>query len=127
VIKDEAYYNSITEEIIGSAYKVGNSLGTGFLEKVYENAFFHELSKTDLHVEKQVPIQVHYDQIVVGDYFADLIVENEVIVELKAVKSIDAGHFAQCMNYLKATNKKICLLINFGSQKVEIKRYVNYF
>ena len=127
MIKDEAYYNSLTEEIIGCAYTVANSLGNGFLEKVYENALFHELSKTGLHVEKQVPIQVHYDQIVVGDYFADLIVEKEILVELKAVKSIDPGHFAQCMNYLKATRKKICLLINFGSQKVEVKRYVNYF
>lgn len=125
VVRDEAYYRSITEQIIGCAYKVANSLGVGFLEKIYENALFYEIDKAGLNVIQQAPIKVTYEDIVVGEYFADLIVQNEIIVELKAVKSLDPSHFAQCMNYLKSTDKKVCLLINFGSQKVEIKRIVN--
>jgi GxxExxY protein len=125
VIRDEAYYNGITELIIGCAYKVANTLGHGFLEKVYGNALCHEISKSESRVEQQYPIKVTYDGIVVGEYFADLLVENEVIVELKAVKTLEVGHFSQCMNYLKGTGKKVCLLINFGSPKVEIRRIVN--
>ena len=125
MVHDEAYYKSITEEIIGCAYKVANCLGTGFLEKVYENALRYEIEQTDLLVEQQYPINVTYEGIVVGEYFADLLVQDEVVVELKAVKALDSSHFAQCMNYLKATDKKVALLINFGAPRVEIKRIVN--
>ena len=125
MVHDEAYFKSITEAIIGCAYKVANRLGIGFLEKVYENALRHEIEQTDLFVEQQCSISVTYDDIVVGDYFADLLVQDEIIVELKAVKALDSSHFAQCMNYLKATDKKVALLINFGSSRVEIKRIVN--
>jgi GxxExxY protein len=125
MVRDEAYYRSITETIIGCAYKVSNCLGTGFLEKVYENSLYFELGKSGLKVQQQHPINVHYDGIVVGEYFADLLVQDEIVVELKAVKSLDPAHFAQCMNYLKATGMKVGLLINFGSQKVEIRRVIN--
>jgi GxxExxY protein len=125
MVRDEEFYRSITEQIIGSAYKVGNCLGTGFLEKVYENALFYEVSKSGLKVQQQYPINVFYENLVVGEYFADLLVEDEVVVELKAVKSLEPIHFAQCMNYLKATGKKVGLLINFGASKVEIRRVVN--
>jgi GxxExxY protein len=125
MVRDEAYYKSITEHIIGCAYKVGNCLGTGFLEKVYENALCYEICKSTFNVKQQHPINVIYENVVVGEYFADLLVQDEVIVELKAVKTLDAGHFAQCMNYLKGTGKKIGLLINFGAPKVEIRRVVN--
>ena len=106
--------------------------GRVFLKKVYEKALSHEISKSGLGVEPQLPIQVFYDDIVVGDivvgdYYADLVVEREVLIELKAVKTLDASHFAQCMNYLRATGRKICLLINFGAKKVEIRRVVNQF
>jgi len=114
--------NGITERIIGCAYTVSNALGSGFLEKVYENALAHELRKTGLSVAQQEKIEVRYDGIVVGDYAADLIVEQAVLVELKAAKSFDDNHMAQCLNYLKATGLRVCLLINFGTPRVQVKR-----
>jgi GxxExxY protein len=119
--------NDFTERIIGCAFSVSNTLGAGFLEKVYENALAHELSKSGLRVEQQKPIQVYYDNVVVGDYCVDMVVENVVLVELKAIKALDNVHFAQCMNYLKATGFKVWLLFNFGTSKVQIKRIVNNF
>jgi GxxExxY protein len=116
--------NKITEIIIGCAYTVSNGLGVGFLEKVYENALVHELRKAGLQVLQQYAIRVLYDGVDVGDYIADLLVEGSVLVELKAVKAFDDVHLAQCLNYLKATGLKVCLLINFGKPKVEIKRIV---
>ena len=97
----------------------------GFLEKVYENALAIELINTGLAVEQQKPIQVWYMGEVVGDYSADLLVENQVLVELKAVKNLDQVHYAQCLNYLKATQLRVCLLINFGKTRIEIKRFLN--
>lgn len=116
--------NSLTEKIIGCAFKVGNGLGHGFLEKVYENALAHELKKAQLRVEQQKQIDVFYDGIRVGHFDADLLVEEGVLLELKTVKAFDDIHMAQCLNYLKATGLKICLLINFGQPKVEVKRIV---
>ena len=92
------------------------------MEKVYENALAHELRKAGLKVLQQQAIQVLYDGIVVGDYIADMLVEDCVIVELKAVKALDEIHQAQCLNYLKATGLHLCLLLNFGSRRVEVKR-----
>ncbi len=114
--------NQITEKIIGCAFTVSNKLGCGFLEKVYENALAHELRKSKLEVIQQYPIQVYYDGIVVGEYFADLLVQQTVIVELKAIKTLTDKDQAQCINYIKATKLPMCLLINFGNPKVEIKR-----
>ena len=125
MIVDVDRLNEVTKRIIGCAYAVSNGLGAGFLEKVYENALAHEIRKSGLHAQQQQPIKVVYDGIVVGDYLADIVVEDSVIVELKAVKAFDDVHFAQCINYLKATRMKICLLINFGQPKIEIKRFVN--
>ena len=120
--KDEI--NSITEKIIGCAYKTTNELGCGFLEKVYENALAYEIRKLDLKVEQQKQIKVFYDKFEVGFYETDLLVEDVVLVELKTVKNLDDVHKAQCLNYLKATGLKICLLINFGNPRVEVKRLV---
>lgn len=114
-------YADITETIIGCAFKVGNTLGYGFAEKVYENALAIEIQKNGLRLAQQVPITVHYEGSVVGEYIADLIVENCVLVELKSAKGIDDAHIAQCLNYLKATKIKVGLLINFG-KRVDIKR-----
>jgi GxxExxY protein len=119
---DEHGLNDLTGATIGCAYDVANTLGAGFLEGVYENALAHELRKRGHVVEQQHPISVMYDGIVVGEYCADLLVGSEVIIELKAVKSLDEIHIAQCMNYLRATGKPVCLLINFGSPRVQIKR-----
>jgi len=99
--------NRITERIIGGAFAVGNTLGSGFLEKVYENALVHELRKCGLSVQPQYPIQVMYDGIVVGDFVADLWVEGRVLVEVKAVRKFNDAHLAQCLNYLKATGLKV--------------------
>jgi GxxExxY protein len=119
--------NAKTERIIGAAYCVSNALGAGFLEKVYENALAHELRKHGCQVLQQWMIDVRYDDVIVGQYVADLFVDDEVLVEIKAVKCFDEIHLAQCLNYLKATSTKVCLLLNFGSPKVEVKRIVNKF
>ncbi|GAA6622076.1 GxxExxY protein [Scytonema sp. NUACC26] len=116
--------NEITERIIGCSFTVGRYLGCGFLEKVYENALTYELRQAGLFVEQQYEIEVQYKDVVVGKFVADLLVEKRVLVELKAVKYLDEIYFAQCLNYLKATNLNICLLINFGNPKVEFKRIV---
>ena len=113
--------NDLTELIIKCAYKVHNVLGSGFLEKVYENALVIELKKNGLEVKAQHPISVLYSGEVVGNYYADLLVEDEIIVELKAVIELATIHEVQLVNYLQATKKDIGLLINFGSS-VKIKR-----
>ncbi len=119
--------NVLSQRIIGCALTVSNTLGAGFLEKVYENALAHELRKNGMPVVRQKPIQVLYDGIVVGDYAADLLVDGAVIVELKAVRSLDAVHAAQCLNYLKATGLHICLLLYFAAPRLEIQRIVSGF
>jgi GxxExxY protein len=119
--------NSKTERIIRAAYLVSNTLGCGFLEKVYENALSYELTKQGFSVKQQSLIDVRYDAVIVGQYVADIVVDEEILLEIKAAKSFDDIHLAQCMNYLKATGKTICLLLNFGSPKLEIKRIVSNF
>jgi len=114
--------NQITEKIIGCSYIGSNTLGSGFLEKVYENALAHELSKAGFKVLQQHEVKVYYDEVEVGKYIADLFVENLVIVEVKACSSLDGPQKAQCLNYLKATGLKIGLLINFGKPRIEINR-----
>ena len=116
--------NELAEKVIGCAFTVANTLGTGFLEKVYENALAHDLRKADLKTAQQHGIAVYYDGVVVGDYCADLLVDDSLLVELKAVKALDEIHMAQCLNYLRATGLPICLLVNFYRPKVEIKRLV---
>jgi GxxExxY protein len=123
--KDEL--DAVSEKIIGAAYKVSNTLGSGFLEKVYENALAHQLRKDGMRIEQQRPVKVYYDDVVVGEYFADLIVAGAVIVELKAGKRIEDIHLAQTLNYLKATGLTLGLILNFGKPRVEIKRVVNNF
>ncbi|RNL56689.1 GxxExxY protein [Pedobacter jejuensis] len=119
------YQDEITEKIIGAAYKVSNTLVCGFLEKVYENALYIEIKKSGLSVTKQHALQVFYDDEVVGDYFVDLYVQNEIIVELKTVSMLTEIHQAQLMNYLIACNKKCGLILNFGKPRIEIKRMIN--
>ena len=123
---DEHGLDRLTENIIGCSYSVSNTLGTGFLERVYENSLAHELRKAGSVVEQQKGIAVRYDGIIVGEYVADLVVDQAVIVEVKTAKALDSGHVAQCLNYLRATGLKVSLLINFGQPKVEVKRVTNY-
>ncbi len=117
--------NELSGAIIGCAFTVLNALGAGFLEKVYENALAHELRKAGLVVAQQRGMIVTYDDKVVGEYFVDLLVEEILLVELKTVKTLDEAHRAQCVNYLKATGLPLCLLLNFGSPRLEIKRIAN--
>ncbi|MDQ1334658.1 MAG: hypothetical protein QG552_1608 [Thermodesulfobacteriota bacterium] len=117
--------NEITEKIIGAAYRVSNNLGVGFLEKVYENALVYELKREGLKVEQQSPIKVLYEGVVMGEYYADILVEGLVIVELKATKRIEDIFLAQCINYLKGTGLKLGLILNFGTPRVQIKRVVH--
>ncbi|MCX5891927.1 MAG: GxxExxY protein [Deltaproteobacteria bacterium] len=119
--------NRITEKIIGCVYKVSNTLGSGFLEKVYENALALELRRAGFEVKQQHGMQVRYEGIVVGDFVADLLIEEKVLIELKVVKALDDVHVAQCLNYLKATGQAICLLVNFGKPKAEVRRMVHDF
>jgi len=124
---DEHRLNSITERIIGCSYTVANALGNGFLEKVYENALAYELRSVGLAVETQKALHVRYRDVLVGEYVADLLVEGLVLVELKAIKEFDDIHLAQCLNYLKAAGLPLCLLINFGTPKIRVKRVVSPF
>jgi GxxExxY protein len=117
----------LTESTICCAYNVSNKLGAGFVEKVYENALAIELRKAGFDVNQQSPIKIMYDGFVVGEFAADLLVESKVILELKSVKFLDAIHSAQCLNYLKATGLPVCLLINFGKPKAQVKRIVHNF
>ncbi|MBP6965036.1 MAG: GxxExxY protein [Armatimonadetes bacterium] len=119
--------DEISRTVIGCAYTVGNNLGHGFLEKVYENALAHELRKSGLTARQQHAINVLYDGVVVGEYLADILVNDCVILELKTVKALDDVHMAQCLNYLKATGLNLCLLINFGTPRVQVKRVVNKY
>jgi len=117
--------NQVSERIIGCAFLVMNRLGIGFLEKVYENPLAHELCTAGLRVTQQHAISVTYNGVNVGDYAADLLVEGKVVIELKAVKALDSVHTAQCINYLKASGLRLCMLLNFGRPRLEIQRIAN--
>jgi GxxExxY protein len=116
--------NELTYAIRGAVFEVNNILGPGFLEKIYENALLIELRIRGLKAESQVPLKVFYKDYVVGEYFADIVVENRVIIELKNIERIERIHEAQVLNYLKATGLKIGLLVNFKHQRADIKRLV---
>ena len=116
-------HKDITSKIIECAYRVGNTLGFGFLENVYQNALMIELQKNGLTAQKELPLKVYYDDQIVGDYVADIIVEGKIVLELKSVKELHPAHEAQLINYLKATGIEIGLLINFA-EKVVVKRRV---
>jgi len=114
----------LTYRIRAGIFAVANTLGPGFLEKVYENALAIELRGVGLSVRTQVPIRVFYKRQVVGDYLADMLVENHVLLELKAVRDLRPEHEAQLLNYLRATRKPVGLLVNFGQPRVQIKRMI---
>lgn len=117
-------YKELTEKIIGCSYRVYNRMGFGFLESVYEKCMLIELRKAGLNAESQKPITVHYENEIVGEFVADIIVNDTIILELKSVRQIINIHEVQLVNYLVATGKPIGLVINFGERKVEIKRKI---
>ena len=122
---DERYpQQALTREIIAAAYEVHGELGGGFLEKVYESALVIELTSRGLKVMAQAQIEVQYKGDTVGVYYADLLVNDAVICEIKAVTAIASAHQDQLLNYLKATGKKVGLLLNFGAKRVDVKRMV---
>jgi GxxExxY protein len=123
MVRGFMFHEDITNKIICSFYNTYNSLGHGFLEKVYENALAIELKKLDLSVTQQESVKVYYEGILVGDYFADVVVNDMVILELKSAEALRKEHFTQLTNYLKATDKEVGLLLNFG-RKPEFKRIV---
>jgi GxxExxY protein len=114
----------LTEKIIGCAYRVYNKMGFGFLESVYEKCLLIELRQAGLRAECQKPLIVRYDGEIVGEFVADIVVEDAVILELKSVRRLIAAHEIQLVNYLVATGKPVGLILNFGEQKVEVKRKV---
>jgi len=119
LIFKEEYY-----QIVNSAIKVWKTLDYGFLEKVYENALYIELSESNFQVEQQKAIKVYYNNKIVGDYCADLLVNNKILLEIKTCKAIAKEHIAQVLNYLKATGITLGIILNFGPEKLEHKRLV---
>lgn len=117
-------YKDLTERIIGCAYRVHNKMGFGFLESVYEKCLLIELKRAGLQAEAQRSITVYYEDEVVGEFVADVIVEDAIILELKSVRRVVKAHEVQLVNYLTATRKDVGLIINFTERKVEIKRKV---
>ena len=117
-------YKELTETIIGCAYRVYNKMGFGFLESVYQKCLIIELKKAGLDTESEKPISVYYDNEIVGEFIADIIVNDTIILELKSVRRIIKVHEVQLVNYLVATGKPVGLILNFGERKVEIKRKV---
>jgi len=119
LIFKEEYY-----QIVNSAINVWKTLGYGFLEKVYENALYIELNESNFQVEQQKAIKVYYNNKIVGDYCADLLVNNKILLEIKTCKAIAKEHIAQVLNYLKATGIRLGIILNFGPEKLEHKRLV---
>ena len=122
---DGNHLDELSRRIIGCAFRVSNTLGAGFCEKVYENALAHELRKAKVKVEQQKHVAVNYDGQIVGNFYADLVVADSIILELKAAKTIADYVTVQCLNFLAATKLPLCLMLNFGNAKVEIKRFRN--
>jgi len=118
-------YGDLSDKIIELAIKAHKKLGPGFIEKIYEKALLYELKKADIECVNQAIIRVQYDKIELGEQRIDLMVENKIIVELKCVSELNKIHMAQMLSYLKATNKKVGLILNFARPKLEIKRVMN--
>ena len=112
----------LTERVLGAVFEVANSLGAGFLEKVYERALLHEIRLRGIRAVSQASFPVLYKGQCIGEYFADILVENTVVIELKCVERLGNEHMAQCLNYLRASGMEVCLLINFQKPTVEYKR-----
>jgi GxxExxY protein len=122
---DNDRLNDLSGRVIGCAFAVLNTLGVGFLEKVYENALAYKLRAAGFAVVQQCSVRVHYNDVVFGEYFSDLLVDGVLLVEVKTAKALDDAHRMQCTNYLKATGLRLCLLLNSGRLRLEIKRVVH--
>jgi GxxExxY protein len=121
---DEHQFDLLTEQVLGAVFEVSNTLGAGFLEKVYERALLSELRIRGIQAKSQASFAISYKGLCVVEYFADILVEDVLVIELKCVERLANEHMAQCLNYLRASGRAICLLINFQRPKVEWKRIV---
>ena len=121
---NEILYKDLSYKIVGLAMKVHSKLGYGFLEKVYENALMVLFRREGIEAKQQVPITVNFEEEVVGNYYADILVEAKVILEIKSVENIIDAHIAQTLNYLKATGLRLAIILNFSKEKLEYKRIV---
>jgi len=124
---ERGFFDSLTERVLGAVFEVSNTLGPGFLEKVYERALLTELALRGIRATAQASLAVTYKGHCVGEYFADILVEDVLVVELKCAERLANEHTAQCLNYLRASGRTLCLLINFQKPKVEWKRIVHRF
>ena len=122
--EEKILYKDLSYKIIGLAMEVHSKLGYGFLEKVYENAMMVLFRREGIHAKQQAPITVCFDGEVVGDYYADILVEDKIILELKAIERIADAHRAQSLNYLKATGLRLAILLNFGKERLQYERFV---
>jgi GxxExxY protein len=120
-------HEELSRKILQACFEVSNELGIGFLESVYENALLIALRQKDLRAEEQIDLQVRFRGVVVGDFSVDILVENKILLELKAVSALAKEHQAQLINYLKATGMEVGMLINFGNPKLEYRRFENKF
>ncbi len=121
---ERGYENALTERVLGAVFEVSNTLGAGFLEKVYQRALLAELRLRGIRATAEASFVVAYKGHPVGEYFADLLVEDVLVIELKCVERLSNEHTAQCLNYLRASGRTLCLLVNFQKPKVEWKRIV---
>jgi len=119
------YCEELSEQVIGACFEVSNELGIGFLESVYEKALLIALRDRGLKAESQVAVRVSFRNQAVGEFFADIVIEDQIIIELKAVRGLAVEHVAQVLNYLRATGKEVGLLVNFGTKKLEYRRFNN--
>jgi GxxExxY protein len=115
-------HEELTDKALGACFEVAHELGAGFLESVYEKALMVALRQKELHVEAQVPLKVTFRGVIVGEFFADILVENKLLIELKSVSALRPEHQAQVINYLKATNIEVGLLVNFGNPRLDYRR-----
>ena|ERR1700709_2101349 len=125
MIKEEYKHSDITQKIIGCAFLVSNKLKPGYPESVFQRALEIELNKIDLKINREITKPIYYDSQIIGHRRLDFVVNDTVLIELKAISALDSGHAAQILNYLEIFEIEIGLLINFGSQKIEIKRFTN--
>ena len=122
--KDKILYKDLSYKIVGLAMEVHSKLGYGFLEKVYENSMIVLLRREGIYATQQAPITVRFEGKVVGDYYADILVENKIILELKVIERIINVHRAQTLNYLKATGLRLAILLNFGKERLQSEKFV---
>jgi GxxExxY protein len=124
---EHGYFDALTERVLGAVFEVSNTLGAGFLEKVYQRALLHELRLQCIRAAAEVSLPVTYKGHGVGEYFADILVEDVLVIELKCAERLSNEHTAQCLNYLRASGRNLCLLVNFQKPRVEWKRIVYGF